>query len=165
LRQKAPKVYTWLYRNDKVWLERNKPLPKSQLHLQFARVDWESRDIQIASAVPSAVTQLKEKPGRPKWITLSAIGRDIGQLALLQQHLDKLPLSARLLAESVETRDEFAVRRVQCVVEQCLQEDTNPSRWTLIKRAGVERIATHPTVDHAIETGLRILSEMGKSPQ
>jgi hypothetical protein len=114
--------------------------------------------------VQSAVTRLKEKPGKPKRITLSAIGREIGQLALLQQHLVRLPLSARLLAESVEAREEFAVRRVQWVVGQCLQEDSNPSRWTLIKRAGVERIATHPAVHNAIETGLRMLSETGKSP-
>ncbi len=165
LRQKAPKIYSWLYRNDKAWLEGNRPLRKSRGHLHFTPVDWESRDIQIASDVQSAVTRLKVKQGRPKQITLSAIGRDIGQLALLQQHLDRLPLSARLLAESVETREEFAVRRVQWVVEQCLQEETNPSRWTLIKRAGVERIAAYPAVHNATEIGLRVLSDTGKSPQ
>ena len=111
------------------------------------------------------ITRLKEKPGKPKQITLSAIGRDIGQLALLQQHLDRLPLSARLLAKTVETREEYAIRRIWWVVEQCLQEDAVPSRWILMKRAGVERIATYSAVYNAIETGLRILSDMGKSPQ
>ena len=158
LRQNAPKVYSWLYRNDKAWLEGNKPLRKSRFHPQPSSVDWESRDVQIASEVQSAVPRLREKPGKPKQITLSAIGRDIGQLALLQQHLNRLPLSARLLAEVVETREEFALRQIRWVVEQCLQEGTNLSKWTLIKKSGVERIATHPAVLGAIEAGLRILS-------
>jgi hypothetical protein len=165
LRQKVPKVYSWLYKNDREWLKRNEPPPKSRGSRQFTPVDWESRDIQIVSEVQCAVTLLTQKTDKPKRITLSAIGRNIGQLALLQQHLDRLPQSASLLAQSVESRVEFAVRRIQWTVEQFLQEDTNPSRWTLVKRAGIARMATHPVIANAIETGLGMLSEMEKSAQ
>lgn len=156
LRSKQPGVYTWLYRNDKAWLQAHRPSNKRP-KLQSGRVDWEKRDLQLAEEVKIAALLLKNLPGRPVQITTSAIGRETGQLALLQQHLDKLPRTAQALKESVESRERFAVRRVWWVTTILSREHIYPERWLLIRKAGVARLIDQPEVKGTIDAALQIL--------
>lgn len=156
IRRKVPQVYIWLYRYDKVWLKASLPSRKTTKSHQFY-LNWEERDYQLAQGIKEAVKQLKMLPGRPIRISIAAIGRTIGQSALLQQHLDKLPLAAKSLSESVETREMFAVRKVFWIADKCEQENIYPTKWQLVKLTGVERIASLPSVQEAIDTALQRL--------
>ena len=65
LREHIPGDYIWLYRNDKAWLDRNKPLrrlPKPGV----ARVDWKQRDTELAQRLRAAAQELlaEAKPVR-----------------------------------------------------------------------------------------------------
>ncbi len=153
LRRKLPGVYTWLYRNDKMWLKEHLPPMRRSRKPRFY-VDWQARDTQLAQSVKETAAYLGTLPGRPTRISLAAIGRSIGQLALLQQHLEKLPLTAKALNEAVETRDAFAVRKVLWTVDRYRQEQVYPTRWQLVKRAGVERLATSAIAQEAIYKAL-----------
>ncbi len=157
LRSRAPGVYTWLYRNDKAWLQAHAPLSRKP-KLQHNRVDWEKRDLQLAEEVKDAALLLKNLPERPIRVTISEIGREVGQLALIQKHLDKLPLTANTLLEYVEAHEEFAVRRVQWAAENYRREHIYPHRWQLVKHAGVERLAGKPQVKEAIDAAWRSLN-------
>jgi hypothetical protein len=154
LRCKIPGVYTWLYRNDLVWLKEHMP-PRTKEKQRSSRVDWNMRDRQIAELVKSSAIRIKNAPGRPIRVTLTAIGRDVGQTALLQQHLNKLPLSAEILVKFVETREEFAVRRIEWAALQYNLEDTQSERWELIRRAGVARLQSCKVVCAAIDEAIR----------
>lgn len=156
LRSKAPGVFSWLYRNDKAWLKAHLSLTRV-VKKQHSYIDWTGRDHQLAQAVKEAAIRLKALPGCPVRVSITSIGRATGHLALLQQHLDRLPLTARALTGSVETREMFAVRKVHWVAERCREEQLYPARWQLVKRAGVERIASLPSVQEAIDTALRTL--------
>ncbi len=125
LRSIEPGAYTWLYKHDKMWLQAHTTLCKKSTS-QSHRVDWEKRDLQLAEEVKVAALFLKNLPGRPVHITISALGRETGQLALLQQHLDKLPRTAELLKEFVETREAFAVRRIWWATAVLSQEHFYP---------------------------------------
>src|SRR5258708_38994280 len=81
LRRITPGIYTWLYRHDKIWLQEHTPTRAKQNKTGCHRVDWAERDAGLAEAVISAANHLKNLPGRPVHITLSAIGREIGQVA------------------------------------------------------------------------------------
>jgi len=157
LRSKAPGVYTWLYRNDKEWLQAHLP-SRNKPKARPSRVDWEERDLQLAEEVKVAALLLKNLPGPPIRITISAIGREVGQLALIQKHLDKLPLTANNLLEHLEAREDFAVRRVHWAAENYRRKDIYPRRWQLLKHAGVERVAEIPQVKEAIDAAWRALN-------
>ena len=157
LRSKVPGIYTWLYRNDRVWLKAHTPVSAKKAGSQFHRVDWEERDMQLAEKVRFAVKKLRNLPVRPVHITKSAIGREIGQLALLQQHLDKLPRAAEALELAVETREAFAVRRITWLVEVSQQKGNCLERWQLIREAGVGRLTMSPQVNDAIDYAMYIL--------
>ena len=157
IRGKFPKLYEWLYRHDTAWLKAHLPA-KFGAQRQVSPVNWQQRDQQLAQLVEISAHRLRHQAGKPTQITLAAIGRDIGQLALLQQHLPKLPVVAQLLGSLVETREAFAIRRIQWVTQQYEEERYHPTRWEFIKRAGIERIVAELSVSEALNEALRKLN-------
>ncbi|HYT41415.1 MAG TPA: hypothetical protein VEP90_03660, partial [Methylomirabilota bacterium] len=101
--------------------------------------------------------RISRQAGKPTQITLATIGRDIGELALLQQHLPKLPVTGRLLKDLIETREAFAIRRIQWIAKQYEGEQLHPRKWEFIKQAGVERMVMVPKVKETLEATLQKL--------
>ena len=157
LRRELPHVYAWLRRNDRQWLDEHSPLPRKP-RVCTSRVDWEKRDCQLAHAVTSSGKHLRQQLGRPVLITRTAIGRDIGHLALLHKHLDKLPKTAEALSAQVETRESFAVRRIYWAGEMFCLKGIMPKLWDL-KRHAALRFDTivSPLIEEALLTTLRDL--------
>jgi hypothetical protein len=71
--------------------------------------------------------------------------------------LIKLPRTAEVIKENIESRETYAIRRVQWTAMSCRQKGIYPERWQLIKQAGVERIAQFPLVKEAIDVAMRTL--------
>ena len=157
LRSIAPRIYTWLYRHDRIWLKEHTPVRSKKNKTGYQRVDWAERDARLAEEVISAAARLKNLPGRPSRFTLSSIGRETGQVALLQQHLDKLPYTAQALSELVETREAFAIRRIWWTATVFSQMHIYPERWLLVKKAGVARFIERPNIKIAVDAALQAL--------
>ncbi len=152
VRQQIPRVYTWLYRHDKDWLEQHLPLRKSLIPSQ--RIDWTARDIEISRSIPKAIQNLQMQPGPPRRITTAAIGRSIGYLAMIQQHLNRLPLTAAVLMKAEESRATFAIRRIQWVSAHLYRQGRLPKRWELIRLCGVERLLSEEIVQKSLEEAI-----------
>ncbi|HEU5374080.1 MAG TPA: TnsD family transposase [Ktedonobacteraceae bacterium] len=159
LRNELPGVYIWLYRHDRIWLKEHRPAYVRKAKAHRPRVDWEARDIRLADEVKKAASRLDNHPGRPVRVTVSAIGREIGQMALLQQHLNKLPRTSGALEECVESRETYAVRRIWWTVRNCRQDNIYLERGQLIRRAGVARLMHHYEVNKAIDVVLKLMAK------
>lgn len=96
-------------------------------------------------------------PGRPIQITKTSIGRAIGAVTLLQQKLNKMPLTALVLAGLVETREQYAVRRIWWAADLYCQENVLPREWQLVMRANVYSIRETSAVKCAIERTINML--------
>ncbi len=155
LRSKAPAIYGQLYNYDREWLQEHLPSPKT--NNGTLDVDWDSRDEQTIKTVKEVVKRLKQDTNRPTWISRTAIANSLPHpaSAWVKRHLKRLPKTAKVLAELSETREEFAVRRVQWVADSFRQENTIPQRWQLVRRAGLRPdIRELPLVKQAIATAL-----------
>lgn len=160
LRSQSPSLYTWLYRNDKHWLQVN--MPPRRKSFSPSRVDGDKRDRDLAKAAKIAAETLKTRAGKPIQITTSKIGREIHQLTNLQKNLDKLPLTSKVLAEVVETREAFAVRRISYAAEYFRKEGIYPQRWQLIRQSGLRpEIENLPKIQEAISSALALLNPIG----
>jgi hypothetical protein len=101
---------------------------------------------------------LKNTPGRPVWLTKTAITRKLGQYTLIQKEIDKLPLTARVLSEVVETQVDYAIRRLEWATEYFRQEHVYPPQWQLLSRASLKpHTVALPSVQQAIEAALKSL--------
>lgn len=75
---------------DRNWLNENSPKlkkPKSSIN----KIDWNARDLEILAQAKSAVGNLLNQ-NKPLRITVGRIGAALGLKALLEKHLDKLPI-------------------------------------------------------------------------
>jgi hypothetical protein len=162
LRKKFPSIYAWLYRNDPIWLKAHLPTPKPTSKMKASTVDWQKRDKELSEMVAFSANRLRNYEGGPIQITVSSIGRDVGHLSLLQQHRDKLPMTAQLLDSVAETREAFAVRRLKWASEQYRKEGIIPKRYELIRRAGVWRIASKHDIRFFIQEMIQVLQSTHK---
>lgn len=161
VRGRVPGTYAWLYRHDREWLKAHTPSRQERAGAGPQHVNWKERDRMLAEAVRGSAQRLKNAPGRPVRVTITAIGKDIGQQALLQKHLGKLPLTLRTLAEVSESREDAAVRRVWWAAERFQKEGACPKRWQLVKRAGVGRLVARRRVVAETDAALLLLTQEG----
>ncbi|WP_183360292.1 TnsD family Tn7-like transposition protein [Geomonas limicola] len=135
IRALAPADYTWLYRHDREWLLGLPCIPPQKF--RRGRVDWENRDECISSGITSAVNRLKEQEGRPVRITLSAVGKKLGILAIVQKKLENLPRTRAALGSTIETDIDYGIRRVQYAVQAIKQRGDSLETWRVARKAGL----------------------------
>lgn len=136
LRQLNNRVFTWLYRNDRDWLNLNSPMLKSTVN-DSHRINWEYRDEEIYGNVKVVVTEMLSMDGKPTRITVSSVGSRLGIRPLLEKHLDKLPKTKRYLGEHTESIKDFQIRRIQWAVQELQEEGQDLSLWRLYRKAGI----------------------------
>jgi hypothetical protein len=156
------RIYAWLYVYDKTWLKAH--LPPCKKRVVFSpQVDWKKRDQELATAAKFSAQRLKTAPGRPVKLTKTAIANDLGQLKLIEQQKDKLPRTTKALEELAETREEFAIRRIQWASKCFREENVYPKRWQLLRQAGIRPdLAEVPQVKEAIAQALKALDPLGE---
>lgn len=136
LEKRAPNLIRWLRRRDGEWLEANFPVRMEPGITPVAAIDWTAKDLEMLELVKNAVPVLFAQPGRPRKVTVAAIGNEIGRRSALQQNLYRLPETRRYLGDFVETQEEFGRRRVQWAAEESIRVGRVPGRWTLARSAG-----------------------------
>ncbi|MGF2011009.1 TnsD family Tn7-like transposition protein [Nostoc sp. DedVER01b] len=159
LAQRFRRIHSWLYRNDAKWLENH--LPPTQLRVKpMPRVDWESRDVQLADAVRLSGLSLKNSPGKPVRVSVEEIGKKLGQRARITKQIDKLPLTAKALAEVAETIEDFTIRKIYWAAERFHKDGIHLKQWQFLRKAGLEgsRFLSVPKVQNAIDTAMEYLN-------
>lgn len=136
LRKSLPRIYAWLYRHDKEWLLNNSPIPPS-CNSRVDRVDWLQRDVDLLPQIKLFVKQTLCSLERPIRITISFIGRNLGVLAWLQKHLEKLPACREYLDSVVESEEDFQVRRLKWAADY-LRQQGELKEWRLYQIAGIK---------------------------
>ena len=96
LRLSKPALYSKLYRSDRAWLLKNPELDRPE-RKPYDRIDWVVRDHQLAEATRKALNSLNQQQELSHSITISKIGKMVGELALFQRHLEKLPETKSVL--------------------------------------------------------------------
>jgi len=141
-------TYLWLLKHDKEWLSAHMP-ETYKTRGSRRKVDWSERDRLTVEEVRSAIIRLNNAIGHPKRITRKAIAIAIGGKGRLSNYnLSKFPLTAKLLSEIIETRNQFALRCLYWAAQCFRQENVAPTRTRLICRLGGERAIWH---DHSLK--------------
>lgn len=150
LRRQFSATYAWLSRHDKLWLDRHSlaTLPRS---FRPTRVAWTFRDELLATVVQEAALRLISQQESPKRMTLTSIGREAGCVMVLQQHLNKLPQTAERLKSLVESREQWAVRKLQWTINQVKEQGIVLKGWEIVRRSGLGRFPREWFELHGVE--------------
>ncbi len=126
-------------------------------------VDWEKRDIELAADVEASALRIRSSAENPVRVTTETIGKDTDKFWSLKTKLDRLPLTAKVLDEMVETWEEFTLRKIKWAAKCCLEEKVCPTQRQFLRRARVSsgsRLIAVPQVKEAIDTALQSLASI-----
>lgn len=137
LRKQAPSTYIYLYRHDKEWLEKNSPVPINRKPTKN-RVNWQVRDEEVLQKVKPATTKLRNKEGKLKRITRKSLGDLIGERALIEKHLNKMPKTKAYIEQVCESHQEFRLRRVMMVITEMNEAGEIVLLWKVLRRANIK---------------------------
>jgi Tn7-like transposition protein D/TniQ len=164
LRARSRDVWNWLLQNDREWYDAHLPPRKSrrsppvQVYVDSEPLgktslykDVESYDYHIAETVRRVAQKLIDNPGPPKKVSAAEISRHVPEVRRLKYQPDKAPLTERALQEAIETREAFAIRRLEWVVRKYQEEQILPQRGNLIERAHLGPILSNPAVKQALD--------------
>jgi hypothetical protein len=153
LRRLFPRLYASLREHDSEWLEDNRP-PVRKSGPKTSSVDWGKRDAELETKVRDSASNILLSLGAPRRVTKTAIASELGLVTLLQQKLSKLPRTAKMLSSVIESREEFAVRRIRYAAVSYGHASRVPKRWELIQRANVYSLKNVAVVKRAIDKAL-----------
>ena len=137
LRRIHPSTYTFLYRNDRDWLNENSPKlrkPKSE----NKRVNWQERDQEILIKVQKATKELKNLSGEMKRITVKSIGDAIGERALMEKHLNRMPKTKEFIRRIYESEQEYRLRRIRRTIKEMNDAGECIKKWKVYRKAGIK---------------------------
>jgi hypothetical protein len=150
-------LYFWLRRNDLDWFENHLP-PTRNTYRRPSLIDWESVDNRLSESVRASAIRIKSLPGRPIRVSITAVIKEVGRRSWLEKRLDKLPLTAMVIKEVVESLEAFELRKVLWIEECYKQGGICPTRIQFIRQAGLRNpVDKTPAVGMAIDTAMNRL--------
>jgi hypothetical protein len=152
---KIPKVSSWLYRNDRDWLDEQPPVAITT-YSKKPRVNWPARDAATAETLRQEAARLRAQIP-PQQITRAAFERALGQLGWLTCRLHKLPLCVIALAELEENVEEFQCRRIVWAAEVLREQEETISDSCLRRLTNLRRGSCSPEVEDFL---MKTVSEM-----
>jgi Tn7-like transposition protein D/TniQ len=138
LQSRSYYTWWWLSKNDAEWLEEHmpQPLPKRPTP---KRNNWEEIDRGLSVQVKASIQRTKSMAGRPVRATLSAVIKDVGRQSWLERYLHKLPLTAQVITEDIESYEDHLIRRLEWAAGCFHNEGIIPTRIKLLRHAGEHR--------------------------
>ena len=107
LSQRDPGGWAWLRENDTEWHEQN--LPPSRK----SQPKWADSDNEYAERIKDAMKQIRDSPGKPRWLSVSAIGKLLNDRKIHRKLASgRLPKSKALIDANAETREDWQRRKL-----------------------------------------------------
>ncbi|QEY23017.1 transposase [Psychrobacillus sp. AK 1817] len=156
LSKKYKKIYSYLFKNDKVWLIGH--LPKKRKIISCKTFDWKARDEDYYEKIKILHKDLLDLDKLVR-ITRTFIGKRLGIISsLVRSDTEiKLPRTNQLLSEIVESVQDFQYRRCIKILDEFIEEDEPFGIWKVQKKGGV-----HPRHFIEIKTKLEEYIERKK---
>ena len=139
-------VHSWLYKNNKVWLQGNYP-PIKNYPTGQKLFDWNERDKETAPNIKELVAELKLLPGRPIFFSKSILYRRL-KIANLLKRPQFVPKTIEDLEIYSETFGEYALRRIEWGIEEYVKENKPVNQFAFMKLTGItpKCLSNNPSV-------------------
>lgn len=112
------RLYSWLYRYDRYWLNFHKPSPIK--NYKNKRVNWHDRDLHLVKeliAIKNTTEEHLDDPRRSKsWFSMK-----VGRKSLFEKKANKLPLCSLFFDRYSESIEEYQTRRLSRVMVQLIE--------------------------------------------
>ena len=156
LREKCPTEYARVARLDSSWCAQHFP-PPAKTRSGGCRPKYGSRDDErLAQQVRKVACQLRNQVTPMVRVTRSRIYAVFQRLPFTAKQLTRLPQLSGALAEVCEASHEFALRRLQAVLNKIHEHGLELTKTRIIRLSGLAntQVVKHPLVVKAIAMAL-----------
>ncbi|WP_275068617.1 TnsD family Tn7-like transposition protein [Niallia circulans] len=136
IRALIPATYTWLYRHDKQFLMEYNPTPSPLPKSLGVKADWDARDTEMLQKVILIVQNWDSENQKPQRKTKTSIGKKTQKMHWLEKYPGYFPKTLAYLESTIETVDEFQIRRVKWLLENDLSKRF-VKEWEIYRKAGL----------------------------
>ncbi|SEF62717.1 TnsD family Tn7-like transposition protein [Vibrio hangzhouensis] len=112
------RLYSWLYRYDREWLNAHKPNHAS--NYQNYRVDWQARDRHLVKSLIDIKNKTEGRIEDPRHSKSWFIAK-IAKKSMIEKKLYKLPLCSLFFDRYSESVEEYQIRRLSRVMVQFIE--------------------------------------------
>ena len=147
LRTKHDALYSWLWRHDRTWLMKHRPLRPVTRNL---RRDWNSIDLALTRKIQAAATCLSRSGHRASWTRLAIASGRPALIAVRHAMIPTALLTIETLAQSAESH---AILRLQRVLKSTKAKPGSLKPWRIAKNAGIGRgMRSRPVIAHLLHS-------------
>lgn len=150
-------IHSWLYKYDKIWLQENYP-PIKDYPTGIQLVNWNERDEQTAPKIKELATELKSLSGRPIFVSKTILYRRL-KIANLLKSSKLVPKTMQALELCSESFEEYANRRIEWGIEECVKNNNPINQFAFMKLTGIapKCLAYRPSVKDKFYKALEII--------
>jgi hypothetical protein len=153
--REGQRVYSWLYRNDVVWLKQHLPSPAKRN--VGRKVDWHRRDVQLVKKLLKIRKTSEENYKLPRKTQTWFINQANVRWGV-NRHLDKLLLSREFFIRYTETVMEYQLRRVLItILDAVFKDEPLPRSYEIERIAGLSARKCEELVREVVRSDYRDL--------
>lgn len=127
VRKTNESTYNWLHTHDDEWLKEHLPNKLPNGGYKNDIVNWPERDKTLANQVNSIVVAIKTAVGNPRKVTELEICKALECKSILINNRDKLPLTNKAIKDSIETVEQFRLRRCYWIIDTQQAQGIQPT--------------------------------------
>jgi hypothetical protein len=153
----------WLGKNDLEWFEKHRP---AQVTAKEKReyLDWEKIDKTLSKKVKKLREEILSSKEFPVRICITEIIKRLGHKVWFDKGYKKLPITAQIVDESVETLENFMLRKIKWTTEKFIEEKRIPSINQFKTRANLRNKTSAKSIkiQRAIKKALVEITDSGR---
>nr|WP_316246351.1 TnsD family Tn7-like transposition protein [Sutcliffiella horikoshii] len=88
--------------------------------------------------VTKVVEELLNPENKPERITIGKVGGILGERALFEKKIDKLPRTKRYIQGKAETVEQFTERRIDHVIHKMQENNEELKTWIILRKSGIK---------------------------
>jgi hypothetical protein len=133
LRMLDSKTDQWLHLNDIGWYEQHSPTSRK------FQPKWANDDANYLERIEDAMNRIRDAPGRPRRISINAIGRIIADEKLRRKlNSGNLPKSKALVDTKVESHEDWQRRKLIWATKDLIERGEVVTVYKVRQRAAIE---------------------------
>lgn len=126
-------LYLWLQKNDSLWFEKHLPQPQ-KICRKVDLLNWKDIDNELFTKVESVSKEIRSEC-KLRRVSITEIIKRVGYKKWLDKRYTKLPKTAALINEKLETLEDFMLRKLEKTQADYIARNEIPSRAQLIRKA------------------------------
>lgn len=99
--------------------------------------EWLKKDEMYYEKVKELLEQERHSMDKPKWITKTWVGKQIGATYAIVYNLDKLSRTRTLIEDNVISKEEWIKRKVIWAIRRMNEDEEEILTWKVIKKAAL----------------------------